>query len=605
MMVHALSGQWPFPGEAVRINPRNPNNPNDVIGVTEFDRRKEYIDLIGYEHPLISLIQRCLSNSPSHRPTSSEVHQRVNAVAADHPPSFANRVDMMDRIKVLSDEKERVQIEKEAIRVEKDTAVRAIERLSAEAEELQSSTDRHHKYHLIEKESLHAQLSHVKAENEHLVRVIGIKDEEVETVKSNNQSNVQVLDRKHRTESEMCEQKYVVEIQSLKQQIHIIEKKHAVQLATLEDEQRIKNEHHQAELEAKTRELAVRADYLATKSNALETLERQLEFALDLSQNHNIPNLFTPRANLVFSECANLPTTRGQGTAVVSGHIVYVGYGGTKFVYKYSITIDKWDSLPVALVEHFALDHLNGKILTIGGKMQSKGVISDIYEFDEASQQWIGSTSIPPIPTARELVTVVSWSSPPALIVCGGRGESGEPMSVVEIYTTAQWSTATPLPTPSSLMSQAIYGDTIFFMGGKEESALGSCRKTVFYVSVAQLLASCISELPSSQPRLDKLRELWHFLPDVPHYRCSAAFLNGCLLAIGGQKEALIGGPVYSSVYAYCPHSSSWLKVGDLPQPRSYTTAVTLSTRELLVIGGLSTNFLTTSTIYKCLLSFL
>ena len=104
MMVHALSGQWPFPGEAVRINPRNPNNPNDVIGVTEFDRRKEYIDLIGYEHRLISLIQRCLSNSPSHRPTSSEVHQRVNAVASDHPLSFANRVEMMDRIKVLSDE---------------------------------------------------------------------------------------------------------------------------------------------------------------------------------------------------------------------------------------------------------------------------------------------------------------------------------------------------------------------------------------------------------------------------------------------------------------------------------------------------------------------
>lgn len=154
-------------------------------------------------------------------------------------------------------------------------------------------------------------------------------------------------------------------------------------------------------------------------------------------------------------------------------------------------------------------------------------------------------------------------------------------------------------------MSQAIYGDTIFFMGGKEESALGNCRKTVFYVSVAQLLASCVSELPSSQPGLDELREVWHFLLDVPHYRCSAAFLNGCLLAIGGQKEALIGGPVYSSVYAYCPHSLSWFKIGDLPQPRSCITAVTLSTRELLVIGGLSTDFLKTNTVYKCLLSLL
>ena len=183
--------------------------------------------------------------------------------------------------------------------------------------------------------------------------------------------------------------------------------------------------------------------------------------ALDLSLNHSIPNLFTPRAHLVFSECANLPTMHGQGTAVVSDQIVYIGYGGTKFMYKYSINIDKWDSLPITLVEHFALGHLYNKILTIGGKMQSKGVISDIYEFDKASQQWVRSTSIPPMPTARELVTAISWSSPPALIVCGGRDESGEPISVVEIYTTAQWSTATPLPTPRSLMSQAIYGDTI------------------------------------------------------------------------------------------------------------------------------------------------
>jgi hypothetical protein len=166
--------------------------------------------------------------------------------------------------------------------------------------------------------------------------------------------------------------------------------------------------------------------------------------------------------------------------------------------------------------------------------MQSKEVISDIYEFDEVSQQWVKSTSIPPMPTARELVTVISWSSPPALIVCGGRGESGEPMAVVEIYTTAhdQWHTATPLPVPRSLMSQAVYGDTIFFVGGNEESALGCCRKTVFYASVAQLLASCVSGLVSSQPGLDDQRELWHFLPDVPTIDAQLLFLTVAITII-------------------------------------------------------------------------
>ena len=54
MMVHVLSGQWPFPGEAVRVNPRYPNNPNDLVGVTEFDRREEYINLIGLEMNILS-----------------------------------------------------------------------------------------------------------------------------------------------------------------------------------------------------------------------------------------------------------------------------------------------------------------------------------------------------------------------------------------------------------------------------------------------------------------------------------------------------------------------------------------------------------------------
>ena len=167
----------------------------------------------------------------------------------------------------------------------------------------------------------------------------------------------------------------------------------------------------------------------------------------------------------------------------------------------------------------------------------------------------------------------------------------------MEIYisSTAQWSTACPLPAPRSVMSQAIFCDTIFFIGGHEDSSFSSYTKTVLYASVPQLLASCTSE--------QSFPELWHFLPDVPHYRCSAAFLNGCLLAIGGQKEVLIGGPVYSSVYAYCPCSSSWLKVGDLPQACSRCTTATLPTGELLVMGGSSPDFIRTDAVYKSSLS--
>ena len=111
------------------------------------------------------------------------------------------------------------------------------------------------------------------------------------------------------------------------------------------------------------------------------------------------------------------------------------------------------------------------KIVSIGGRLQSGQVISDVYKFDEVSQQWVRSTSIPPMPTARRTLTAVSWTSPPALIVCGGRNEQDEPVTIVEINTTlmAQWNTVSPLPIPKSVMSQAVFRDTVFFIGGNEE----------------------------------------------------------------------------------------------------------------------------------------
>ena len=193
MMVHVLSGQWPFPSEANRVNPQNPNDPNDLVGVTEFDRREEYINKIGNEHPLMILIQHCLSNSPSHRPTSSEIHQRVSAVAAEYPSPFANRVEMLERIKAIGEEKETVRMEKDGalaekdlqmsqLMTDKDVAVRDRERVLAELEESQLKVDSLCQAHLIELEGLHIQISDLTADNEHLLTVLAVRGQEVKSL---------------------------------------------------------------------------------------------------------------------------------------------------------------------------------------------------------------------------------------------------------------------------------------------------------------------------------------------------------------------------------------------------------------------------------------
>ena len=64
LVVHILSGEWPMPSEAFA---EDPNDPNGVVLVTEFDRRCESIDIWYY---LLSSVARSLSSEP--RSLSSE-----------------------------------------------------------------------------------------------------------------------------------------------------------------------------------------------------------------------------------------------------------------------------------------------------------------------------------------------------------------------------------------------------------------------------------------------------------------------------------------------------------------------------------------------------
>ena len=61
-----------------------------------------------------------------------------------------------------------------------------------------------------------------------------------------------------------------------------------------------------------------------------------------------------------------------------------------------------------------------------------------------------------------------------------------------------------------------------------------------------------------------------------------------------------------SSVHAYCPFTSSWVLVGELPQPLCDCITATLPTGELLVIGGWSSSgdiVIVSNTTYKCSMS--
>ena len=82
LMIHVLCGRWPFPSDLFQADPQN---PSQMVGVQEVDRRKRYLQEVGETHPLMGLIRRCLHNNSSMRPTSSEALNHVSSLVPAPP----------------------------------------------------------------------------------------------------------------------------------------------------------------------------------------------------------------------------------------------------------------------------------------------------------------------------------------------------------------------------------------------------------------------------------------------------------------------------------------------------------------------------------------
>lgn len=72
-----------FPGNLLQPNYPDPNNPRQLIGRSEVERRERYFQQLaanlpnGRDHPLIQLSTLCLSNLASHRPSADQIISRL------------------------------------------------------------------------------------------------------------------------------------------------------------------------------------------------------------------------------------------------------------------------------------------------------------------------------------------------------------------------------------------------------------------------------------------------------------------------------------------------------------------------------------------------
>ena len=306
-----------------------------------------------------------------------------------------------------------------------------------------------------------------------------------------------------------------------------------------------------------------------------------------------------------------LPVAMCRGQSVIINGMVFFGGGEAEneqdcyIIQSYDPLQDQWTSLPPLPVRFFGLGQINGHLVAVGGECKSnKSLRSKDLQMLEG-KVW-NSDDIPPMVEARVYPTVISYRS--MLLIAGG-GCYDRIAKVVEIFERKekQWIKAglNYLPAPCCGLS-VVFADTErkhYALGGWNND--GNLNHAI-HVSNDDLSliyddVPVVEKVPTPAVQLDEeiilpsstylkkqqtIRTPWKQLPHTPTYAPAAASLAGSLIALGGSETPEKRSNPQSKILKYSSKLNSWIYIGDLPSPLSETTAVVLSSTEVLVIGG-------------------
>ena len=270
LMIHVFSGRWPEP----QVGQTRIEN-EQLVPVTEAERRDMFLRDIGNDHPLMDLILRCINNDPRRRAHASEIVERMAELVLQFPASFANRLKMLRQIDNLMKEKQALREEGEAEKQRKD---KEILKWQNEAKEKDDENIRRNLVYSSEVEQLKLEVRDLNAQNqlftatkeadvtELKTKVAAYEDqiEENDKIVQNQREEfereiVALTNEKHRLDTEISQKinenqqlegeiiRSVTETNALKHKVSTLEGETSRKTATVERKE--------SELKAKTRAL--------------------------------------------------------------------------------------------------------------------------------------------------------------------------------------------------------------------------------------------------------------------------------------------------------------------------------------------------------------
>jgi N-acetylneuraminic acid mutarotase len=271
------------------------------------------------------------------------------------------------------------------------------------------------------------------------------------------------------------------------------------------------------------------------------------------------------RADMWTTRLSMSHTRRFLATACVNNRIYAIGGDGETANEVYDPITDTWTTLTPMLSARWwgiAAGVANNKIYVMGGAIG--GLYIDTNEEYDPSADTSGGPSwatMTPMPTERcgHAIGVVHDT----LYVIGGRNNTGA-LSVNEAYdpVTDTWSIRSPMPTSRYYHAIAVVNDKIYVIGG--------------FNSMSGNLTTVEEYDPST--------DTWSSKTDmiIPREELAAGVLNGKIYAVGGWN----GSSDLNTNEEYDPILDSWEVRASMPTPRS-GLAVGVIAESLYAIGGL------------------
>ena len=212
IIIHLLCRKLPQPqiGQTF-VDPES----GKLIPVSEIDRRKEFIQMIGSDHRLMELIINCLNDNPNKR-------AHANEMVAYLSPLVSDQLCQLDVLKSVKDNEKALQEEKQCIEKEISRKMQELEQeFNESAENLQQLKEAH------------------KTKMEDLQHECANLIEEVETIQSHKQSITEKLRKQ--------EERFSTTLQALKgiqqniESIHRREMHECKESADIDDSEKIAN----------------------------------------------------------------------------------------------------------------------------------------------------------------------------------------------------------------------------------------------------------------------------------------------------------------------------------------------------------------------------